>query len=513
MSEKNTGYIYCIIEREFLGDKKKKVYKIGKTTRTMQERMAGYSKGSKILVQHCCNDLKKAENELMEELKKKNVPQMLNIGVEYFGGNSAKILRIINQIIQKYQKNNSHIVGVNDIYDDDDCEDEDYDYEDDDNNENLNKVDQKDNENLNKIGPEGNKNLNKIGPEGDNDDSNKVEPEGDKNLNKVDQKDNKNLNKIKSENSKNRPMNKTKYACENCGINFSTKGNLLKHMNKKTPCVKGSKICEYCNKDFRTIDRCKKHINKCANRSNVLESKVKLLEEKINTKGKTLENVKNTVLVENLANKINKNAPVNANYIDQFVECDIKKYDRMQSPMQEDLLFVIEQKNDNICVPKLIELMHCNKNKPEFHNMYMKNVNSTEIKVQRDTGWTYENTNEFLFNLMVNTVQLSKKYCNENINIFPEGETKNIFNTFIPFEKMNDIGFHELMKLDPQNYDIKKTFDSTKIEICKVLVENKHMIKCTIDKSEAKKKLKAQSDLANYEKRLKKVMKIKDEND
>jgi DNA-directed RNA polymerase subunit RPC12/RpoP len=68
----------------------------------------------------------------------------------------------------------------------------------------------------------------------------------------------------------------TQYVCNRCGKTFSLKGDYMRHLNRKNPCVSVSDECDnktyecnYCHKTFTRIDNLKRHQN---NNCHVMQS-------------------------------------------------------------------------------------------------------------------------------------------------------------------------------------------------------------------------------------------------
>lgn len=85
----NSGYIYLIIEREFINSNQE-IYRLGKTKKTIQALSASYPLSSRICIYILCNDYNNIEKELYK-LFKQNYKQRLDIGYNYFEGNSSKM--------------------------------------------------------------------------------------------------------------------------------------------------------------------------------------------------------------------------------------------------------------------------------------------------------------------------------------------------------------------------------------------------------------------------------------
>ena len=60
-----TDYIYLLQEREFITTNQN-VYKLGKTKQDNLQRFKQYPKGSKLLLQHICNNCDMLEKEYSE---------------------------------------------------------------------------------------------------------------------------------------------------------------------------------------------------------------------------------------------------------------------------------------------------------------------------------------------------------------------------------------------------------------------------------------------------------------
>ena len=85
----NSGYIYLIIEREFINSNQE-IYRLGKTKKTIQALSASYPLSSRICIYILCNDYNNIEKELYK-LFKEHYKQRLDIGYNYFEGNSSKM--------------------------------------------------------------------------------------------------------------------------------------------------------------------------------------------------------------------------------------------------------------------------------------------------------------------------------------------------------------------------------------------------------------------------------------
>ena len=100
MDNSATGYIYLIIEREFIKTDEN-IYKIGKTKQEKFKRFQQYPKGSCLLYYQKVNEYSKVESEIIEKLKD-NYKRQKDIGAEYFKGSLIDIILDIIKITRKY---------------------------------------------------------------------------------------------------------------------------------------------------------------------------------------------------------------------------------------------------------------------------------------------------------------------------------------------------------------------------------------------------------------------------
>ena len=105
------GYIYVLIEREFIKTNEK-IYKIGYTKQKKGKRFANYPKNSKILYYSIVINVKKIERMIIDIFKKKFL-QQLDIGIEYFKGNSDIMINTVNLIIKLFYLNNDYYENNN----------------------------------------------------------------------------------------------------------------------------------------------------------------------------------------------------------------------------------------------------------------------------------------------------------------------------------------------------------------------------------------------------------------
>jgi hypothetical protein len=99
MSEKNhCGYVYLLIEREFI-NANQPIYKIGRTGQNSPlNRLKGYPKQSQFILFYSVNNYKNIEQNIKKELKHRNeIIHKNDIGEEYFQGDINIFVSIFNQ--------------------------------------------------------------------------------------------------------------------------------------------------------------------------------------------------------------------------------------------------------------------------------------------------------------------------------------------------------------------------------------------------------------------------------
>ena len=98
-----TEYIYLLQEREFIITNQN-VYKLGKTRQDNLQRFKQYPKGSKLLLQHICNNCDMLEKKLISDFKNK-YKHRKDLGNEYFEGDYNDMINDIHNKITNHNEN------------------------------------------------------------------------------------------------------------------------------------------------------------------------------------------------------------------------------------------------------------------------------------------------------------------------------------------------------------------------------------------------------------------------
>ena len=89
----SNGYIYLLQEREFIKTGEP-IYKLGKTTKTIQERLQGYPKGSRLILCIEVEDCHEKEKKLLDKFRRE-FKLRKDIGNEYFEGDKQTMMKYI----------------------------------------------------------------------------------------------------------------------------------------------------------------------------------------------------------------------------------------------------------------------------------------------------------------------------------------------------------------------------------------------------------------------------------
>ena len=251
------------------------------------------------------------------------------------------------------------------------------------------------------------------------------------------------------------------YNCPKCLKSFNKKYNFQMHMKRKRPCdahinapkvctgsganctensknkspnpdkviKQGNYICEYCEKNFTRQSSLKRHqeyrckikkdyelfeeMNDMSTNEIDLKEKIMELEQKLkNLVPETRTNIfmKDSVLDQsstiNLNNIINNTQ--NVNTINNV---------HLTSFGQEDLSFISDGALQWLMdrgfksVPKLIEYVHFNRRKPEYHNIYIPSISRPWVNIFDKKKWKIVDKDDAIDQLMENKLDyLTKKF-------------------------------------------------------------------------------------------------------
>jgi hypothetical protein len=206
------------------------------------------------------------------------------------------------------------------------------------------------------------------------------------------------------------------YCCEKCEAVFTQKISYQKHLKRKTPCVPEEKeqydlnkrSCQYCPKILATVYSCQNHMTTCKYKPSDVEKLTQIiieLNEKINVMSEKIDK----------PNIINNNNTFN-------VQQNI-----IVTPFgKEDLSFLTLKDYKKIfnkgcySIPEIIKLIHCNENKPEFTNIYIKNFKDEYMFTFDGSDWDIEKKDDVLNNMIENKKNLLESKFDDMQNELPQ---------------------------------------------------------------------------------------------
>lgn len=166
--------------------------------------------------------------------------------------------------------------------------------------------------------------------------------------------------------------------------------------------------CPYCKKEFTRHDNLTRHIEqRCTVRKRTDKHKEELYQLLV----KQMKEIKDEISVLKKKDRslyINKqqniqNIQNNINNLQNYINNDIK----LVAFGKEDLNEISDEVYKKILncgfdsVPKLIEYIHFNKNKPEYHNVYIPNMQNNYAMVYNGTRWKLEPRDEIINRLLI----------------------------------------------------------------------------------------------------------------
>ena len=242
------------------------------------------------------------------------------------------------------------------------------------------------------------------------------------------------------------------YKCENCGKIWNHKSTYTNHLNRKTPC---KKLDDVMSRKFE-----------------LLMEKIAELEKEVK-ESKNVVNENNDVVKENRdeISKLKNTKIINSNNSNNNNNIDNKKIINVILPPlpfgKEDLSFIDDIQCKKILsrgfksIPEFIKTVHFNKNKPEYHNVYMPNWrDKSKILVFDGEHWNLENRDDVLDDLKYKGIDyIQRKYDELDINDKKDAsiikKLKNFIETYDSDDK-NDILNNDLQLIIYNYRDLVK---------------------------------------------------------
>lgn len=274
------------------------------------------------------------------------------------------------------------------------------------------------------------------------------------------------------------------YICLLCHKQYSTRGSLIRHQKTITCTVKNDHACTYCIKTFRSRQSMLRHIRKsCKHKDNVLHgdddndvSKEKDdNDNKVDDANKPDDKVPPSQTINNITN--------NTNHVDNSINNNINvnivlnQYDAQDVEGAlggtDDIVKLLGRSLSDI-ITNLVKKIHIDH--IANRNLYVSNINGSNILAYDGKIWTQRDKNEILEDLIrdntYEATQLMKKHSESLIN-YSRGD---------PYHKINIINkkLNDVEKIPMEKKKAKK-------DIHLMLVNNRDKVKKTYEKHYNKK--------------------------
>jgi len=201
------------------------------------------------------------------------------------------------------------------------------------------------------------------------------------------------------------------HTCELCHTVFNRKEHLIQHSNKLRKCNIGTDFkCDWCNKSFTVNSSLIRHINKCKvkckqdeleskiqkeaqltnDRVEELESKYKMLEDKVNTPVAPITTETNTATISGSSNT---NAPTHHSHNPITTNSHNTTNITINNYGQEDLSHITLKRITFVfsksfgSVVECVKLKHFSPHAPQNKNICIKDLNSRYAYVFCDGTW------------------------------------------------------------------------------------------------------------------------------
>lgn len=231
------------------------------------------------------------------------------------------------------------------------------------------------------------------------------------------------------------------YSCPRCGYSTELKQNMKQHIfNKKNICIptisnidlkefkKEFKIkkeqvfnCNQCDKQFNRKFNYERHMQSCKNELSELTELTEFIEkideryEKIESENRELKNIILELAKNQTQNQIVHNTHNTINNINIVLPYDKSDISHLSD---KDMLYCLNRRL--MSIKHLIEKIHFDPNKPENHNICIKNKKDKTIEIFNGKYWQiWNNKEEILNNIISDKEDILENWAYENIDKYP----------------------------------------------------------------------------------------------
>jgi hypothetical protein len=160
--------------------------------------------------------------------------------------------------------------------------------------------------------------------------------------------------------------------------------------------------CDYCSQSFATEPSKRRHeLHRCKHNHFKKDSTIKAQAKMIKNLEKQIE-----ILLTKVGDTTNNNNITNNIQINNYGSEDLS---HITDAIKTELL-----KIPYGAVPKLIEFIHFNKDKPENLNIKITNIRDDKISVYQNGKWTFKNKKNTLKNIIDDKYNMLDEHYNEN---------------------------------------------------------------------------------------------------
>jgi hypothetical protein len=207
----------------------------------------------------------------------------------------------------------------------------------------------------------------------------------------------------------------TIYRCENCKKEFNRKSTYETHIQRKNPCkidIHINNQCSFCDKKYTTKYNLNVHLKSCEKKQIDDDNKLKIekLEQMLLEQQKKIEELSHVTETNN--NQMTEgrlpsgNINVTENSHNNNTTNNITNNINIYSVGKEDLSLLSKKDIIRICTsgtyyPQVAaELIHCNKDYPEFQNILIPNLRSNTGLVKINDNWVSKSHEEIFRTLL-----------------------------------------------------------------------------------------------------------------
>ena len=196
----------------------------------------------------------------------------------------------------------------------------------------------------------------------------------------------------------------TCHECHRCTKQFARKQNLIKHLQKKVPCLPETAdsrpfICHACGAAFKFESNLSRHKRTCSGPPATIVSlqvEVAQLRQQLQQLHQPQTVVHGNIdnSITNITNTHNTNIHINLN------NYGAESQDYLESLTLAQLKKILKLSPDNDSLLNMIRFIHRNKDHPENKTVRLEAVDSDVINVFKDRVWKQEKTDPIIYDII-----------------------------------------------------------------------------------------------------------------